>query len=101
MANTTPQELQIEQYTIDLRKQIGRGAFGAVYSCKNSKLGTNIAAKQFNQLQLGHEISGDNVQGELMTLEKGLKHENIIDVFDYHFKDGSSWIFMELCYGDL
>ena len=93
-------KMQIEKYSIDLGKQIGRGAFGAVYSCMDHQSGVSVAAKQFTQVHTNREKASD-IQGELIAINKRLKHENIVEVFDHHFKDGVSWIFMELCDTDL
>ena len=93
-------KLQIEKYSIDLGKQIGRGAFGAVYSCLNQESGANVAAKQFTQV-LADQQKASDIQGELIAINKKLKHENIVEVFDHHFKEGFSWIFMEMCDIDL
>ena len=93
-------KLRIQQYSIDLRKQIGRGEFGAVYSTKNCESGINVAAKQISQVHSKEDLP-NNVQGELIAMNRGLKHKNIIEVFEHHFKEGSYWIFMELCDIDL
>ena len=93
-------DLEIEQYVVDLRTQIGRGAFGVVYSGVDKASGAAVAAKQINQV-LSNEDAAKELQGELLALNKDLKHENIVTIFNHYLKEGYSWIFMELCDVDL
>ena len=67
---------QIGKYSIDLGKQIGRGAFGAVYFCMDHQLGVKVAAKQFTQVYTSREKASD-IRGELIAINKKLKHETL------------------------
>ena len=89
-------DLQIGNYSVSMRKPLGRGRFGAVYSATH-KDGRNIAAKQIDAGQ-------DPEHNELKAFHQ-IKHEhpNIIKLHDIHCDEYKvMWLMMEFCdYGDL
>ena len=88
--------LQLGDYSISMRKPLGRGTFGAVYSATH-KDGRRIAAKQIDGGQ-------DPEYNELRAFHQ-LKHEhpNIVRLYDIHCDEYKVvWLMMELCdHGDL
>ena len=87
--------IEIHNYTIDVKNDIGKGAYGIVYIGKN----------EINQTVAVKKIDGKQHPGILnQKLSKLLKlnHPNIVSIFDIHKHEEKFWMFMQLCsHGDL
>ena len=86
---------QVVRYNVELRRQLGRGAYGTVYKAKDNK-GTIVAAKEIDK--------DPSSRGSLQELEnsvkhKQLNHKNIVRILDIYKDDTQMWIFQEFCNG--
>ena len=74
-------------------KEIGKGAYGTVYTANEKKTGKILAIKQIDLetdwLPLLSEIN--------MVI--GLSHESIVNYFTYFFEESKLWLVMEYCDG--
>ncbi len=96
-----PQTEEVGQYTVFIKKKLGRGGFGVVYRAEDRD-GKEIAAKQ---IECGRNQSELLREAELY-LRVPKNHKNIIPIHDVKRVDEEDeiivWIFMDLCgFGDL
>ena len=94
---------QILGYTVNLLRELGRGAFGTVYKGTNQK-GNKVALKK---LKTGDREANLFAAKEAVTFQK-LKdprlqeNDHIVNVYNVQVFDGSLWIIMEYCdFGNL
>ena len=80
--------------------EIGRGAFGVVYLATNTATLHRVAAKRISKRAKDKELSKD-VEAELISLKKGLKNENVLQMLAFHTDNEFYWFFTELCDTDL
>ncbi len=85
----------IAGYEVFLRKRIGRGAIGNVYTAKD-KDGTTIAAKEVDSSR-----SERSAVRELENAQKQskLNHPNIVKIFHICNEEDGIWVFMEFLGG--
>ncbi len=85
---------KVAEYEISLRKRLGKGAYGSVYSARDQK-GNEVAAKEIEKDPTSRgalrEIDNANKQ-------KLLNHVNIVKIIETYNKD-EVWLFLELCDG--
>ena len=90
--------VELFDYTIFLREEVGRGAFGTVFKATHKKLDKPVAAKkisiQLNKRRCITEASN--------CYRVPLLHNNIVQIFDVKRDKNDFWIFSEYCdLGDL
>jgi len=77
-------------------KDLGKGAFGAVYLC--TFLGQNVAVKQMNtEKDINDRCIPHDIFSEILILDKWKEDERICKLIDYGASDDSYWIVMK-CY---
>ncbi len=86
--------VEIAGYTINLRKRLGKGALGIVYTATD-KDGSTVAAKEVDSARSERSALRelDNARKQ-----KQLEHENIVKIFHIHNEE-DIWVFMEHCCG--
>ncbi len=93
-------ELSVGDYTVSMRRSIGRGTFGTVFPATYNKDGRKIAAKQLDSQKVPHK-SAERELVAFQKLHRDHDHENIVKMFDVHEiqNDGLNevWLMMELC----
>ena len=86
---------KVAGYEISLRKRLGKGAYGSVYSATD-KRGNKVAAKEIEKDSTSRgalrEIDNANKQ-------KQLNHDNIVKIIETYNADDEVWLFLELCDG--
>ena len=87
--------LKIKSYSIDQSDVLGQGAFGIVYTGRDTNINTLIAAKR---------IDG-NVHPRVLTQDldrlMNLDHHNVMKILDVEKKENIVWMMMPLCEFDL
>ena len=82
--------LEIHNYTIDIKNDVGKGAYGIVYIGKDEKNQT-VAAKKIDG-KLHPKILNPKLSKLLL-----LDHPNIVRIFDIHHHEEKFWMFMQFC----
>ena len=92
-------QLKVHDYTINIIKPLGRGAFGTVYK-GSDKYQNTVAVKQIAKTD--KKKANTEVEQCRCLKEKHLIHKRIVQIHDVKYWEGSTWIVMELCdMGDL
>ena len=90
-------EMQVEKYTVNSGKVLGKGAYGVVHPATDAK-GNKVAAKHIDGKDKHKMQKITKDLHKLVTLD----HPNIVKVHDIHQVDSTIWMFMEFCeFGDL
>lgn len=95
---------QIQNYRLDF-DEIGKGAFGIVYSGIVNHTGVKIAAKKVKYRDPGESINDflaemNEKEGDILLRLNG--HRNIVKLIDFFDDKSSHWFIMEYCeLGDL
>jgi len=85
-----PYKLKYEQYKIG--DTLGRGTYGYIYECYNSKNPTTkYAMKIFN-----HNNSAEQILNEIENMRKLCQSENIVKFIDNYDYNGISYLIMEI-----
>lgn len=86
----------------DLLRVIGSGGMGVVYDARHRTLGRRVAVKVLHPLAL--DMHGGQVVVERFLREgrvaAQVRHEHIVDVFDFGVQDGMPFLVMELIEGE-
>ncbi len=92
-------EIEVDNYTVYLGEEIGRGGFGSVYKGKNRE-GLIVAAKKINLINARHPDA--HIKEAISFHRKPPKHKNIIELFNIDYLQNDFWMFMEYAgHGDL
>lgn len=78
-----------------IKEKIGSGGMGTVFRAEHPGLKTDVILKQLDSTE--HEISGRFKREAAILM--GLRHENIVPVFDYFIEKGNPYIVMEFVDG--
>ena len=97
-----PGELLDERY--ELVRVLGRGGMGVVYAAENRRTGKAVAIKWISALRMGSpEHAGavvERFRREARALA-GVRHPNIVDVYDVGGSSEAPFLVMELLEGEL
>ena len=80
------------QNKYEVLAQVGEGAYGIVYKCKNKQTGEFVAIKKFKESQ--DEIVKKTMKRELRSLQQ-LKHENVVEFQDAFKRKGNLFLVFE------
>ncbi|MFU8806096.1 MAG: protein kinase domain-containing protein, partial [Bradymonadaceae bacterium] len=83
---------------IRIRKLLGRGGMGAVYEGYQEKLERKLAVKVMNPEHAKNPIAAEYFLREARSAS-GLRHPNIIQIYDFGEEDGFPYIAMEFVPG--
>jgi hypothetical protein len=83
----------------EIRKEIGRGGFGAVYEARDGELGRLVALKALRPQRTGKELSADWIKKEAEAVAR-LDHPCIVTLFDVGTSEGGPYLVMELLRGE-
>lgn len=92
----------IGNYSYDMMKCLGEGAFGKVYEGTFIPNNQRVAIKRLDLRQIeGNEYLKNAINTEISILKK-FKHENIVEFIDFLASKNSLYLVMEFCeQGDL
>jgi len=79
-----------------LGSQLGQGAFGIVYSCKDTETNIDYAVKMVDQV----ETAVADIQQEVRMLQE-LKHPSIVEIHDVYYEKVFVCMVLQLCPSDL
>ena len=82
-----------------VRKEIGRGGFGAVYEAQDMELGRLVALKALRPLRTGEELSAGWVRTEAEAVAR-LDHPCVVTLYDVGTSPGGPYLVMELLRGE-
>jgi serine/threonine protein kinase/tetratricopeptide (TPR) repeat protein len=83
----------------EIRREIGRGGFGAVYEAHDGELGRLVALKALRPHRTGKELSEEWVKREAEAVAR-LDHPCIVTLFDVGTAAGGPYLVMELLRGE-
>jgi eukaryotic-like serine/threonine-protein kinase len=82
----------------EIRREIGRGGFGAVYEAFDPELGRDVALKALRPRRGGRPISPETIRLEAEAVAK-LNHPNMVTLFDVGSCPAGPYLVMELLRG--
>jgi tetratricopeptide (TPR) repeat protein len=82
-----------------IRREIGRGGFGAVYEAFDPQLGRTVALKALKPGRSKHPVSEEWIQKEAEAVAK-LDHPAIVTIFDVGTCPAGAYLVMELLRGE-
>ena len=82
-----------------IRDEIGRGGFGAVYEAFDPELGRAVALKALRPGRTRRELSADWIRKEAEAVAR-LDHPGIVTVFDVGTCPAGPYLVMELLHGE-
>ncbi len=82
----------------EVRREIGRGGFGAVYEAQDGELGRLVAVKALRPHRTGKELSADWIKKEAEAVAR-LDHPCIVTLFDVGTSAAGPYLVMELLRG--
>lgn len=83
-----------------LRREIGKGAMGAVWAAKHENLGRSVAVKFLRPTGLNPETAAARFVAEA-RMAAAVKHRFVVDIFDFGLtEDGISYMVLELLEGE-
>lgn len=87
----------IGNYSYEINKCLGEGAFGKVYEGMSRLNGQKVAIKKLDLRQIeGNEYLKKAINTEISILKK-FKHENIVEFIDFLASKNSLYLVMEFC----
>ena len=88
-----PKLKSIAQY--EITKEIGRGGFAVVYRARDTRMGREVALKVIHNVPADEAAFIQRFQQEARTAA-GLRHPNIVPVYDFGDADGTLYLAMAL-----
>jgi tetratricopeptide (TPR) repeat protein len=82
-----------------IRREIGRGGFGAVYEAFDPELGRTVALKALKPGRSRHAVSEEWIRKEAEAVAK-LDHPGIVTIFDVGTCPAGAYLVMELLRGE-
>ena len=82
-----------------IRREIGRGGFGAVYEAFDPELGRTVALKALKPGRTKHQLSEEWIKKEAEAVAK-LDHPAIVTIFDVGTCPAGAYLVMELLRGE-
>ena len=86
--------MTIENYQFKWADKIGLGGFGTVYKGKHIHRGNIVALKE---CAIESDSQGFQAMKEVKNFQKLGKHQNIVHLFDFYFRNNAFWFVMEFC----
>jgi len=83
----------------EIRREVGRGGFGAVYEAFDPQLGRTVALKALKPGRSRHPVSEEWIQKEAEAVAK-LDHPAIVTIFDVGTCPAGAYLVMELLRGE-
>ena len=83
----------------EIRREIGRGGFGAVYEAFDPELGRTVALKALKPGRTKHQFSEEWIKKEAEAVAK-LDHPAIVTIFDVGTCPAGAYLVMELLRGE-
>ena len=83
----------------EIRRDIGRGGFGAVYEAFDPQLGRTVALKALKPGRSNHRVSEEWIQKEAEAVAR-LDHPAIVTIFDVGTCPAGAYLVMELLRGE-
>jgi len=88
-----PKLESIAQY--EITKELGRGGFAVVYRARDTRMGREVALKVIHNVPADEAAFIQRFQQEARTAA-GLRHPNIVPVYDFGDADGTLYLAMAL-----
>ena len=89
-----PGEIDIQEYRINLYDELGSGSYGRVCTAYHRITGLVVAAKQIKMYDFEADEDEEEAKNEVKNM-KAIRHQNIIELFDFAIDPKHFWIFME------
>ena len=83
----------------DLGCELGRGAIGITYLCRDKVNGDSFACKMISKKKLMTAVDVDNVRREVEIMKKMPNHPNIVSLKDTFEDNNAVYLVMDLCEG--